>query len=171
MTVPFCTFSAFPQFCRLLRTCPLFWLYERGATGCSRGALLEVNNLYPLQEPAWASTGVIVTDTQLLQLTQVNGFDGENIHLQRRQEANDCVSQKGVNKGSKWPRVTLLPHWNKVFAIHLPLCSLGGGTKITTEHALPLMFMPGSYKKVKAMELHNPSLLSLAHPHFSFLLI
>lgn len=93
-TMPFCISSAFLRFCRLLRTCPLFRPYEKGATGCSRGALLEVNNLYPLQEPAWASTRVIVADPQLLQLTQVNGFDGEHIHLHRRQEANDRVSQK-----------------------------------------------------------------------------
>lgn len=95
----FCISSALPQFCSLLKKCPLLWPHRKGATGCSRGALLEVNNLYPLQEPAWATTRVVVADPQFLQLAQVDGFDGEHVHLHRRQEASDCSSQKGKRRG------------------------------------------------------------------------
>lgn len=107
--MPFCISSASPRFCRLLRMWPLFWPHQKGATGSSRGALFEVNNLYPLQEPAGPGTRIIVADPQLLQLPQVNGFDGEHVYLHRRQEANDCVSKKGGKKGSKWPRVIFFP--------------------------------------------------------------
>lgn len=51
-----------------------------------------------------------MADTQLLQLTQVNGFDGEHIHLHRRQEENDCVSFKGGEKDSKRLRVIFFPN-------------------------------------------------------------
>lgn len=46
-----------------------------------------------------------MADPQLLQLAQVNGFDGEHVYLHRRQEANGCVSKKEGKKGSKWTRV------------------------------------------------------------------
>jgi len=80
------------------RTWPLFQPYKKGALGCSRGAFLEVNNLYSLQEPAWATTRVIMADPQLLQLTQVNGFDGEHIHLFRRQEENNSFPERGKER-------------------------------------------------------------------------
>lgn len=107
--MPFCISCNFPWFCGILRMCPCFWPYKKGATGCSRGAVLEVNNLYPLQEPAWTGSWVIMADTQLLQLTQVNGFDGEHIHLHRRQEANDRFPRKGEKKAAKGQGLCFFP--------------------------------------------------------------
>lgn len=46
-----------------------------------------------------------MADPQLLQLAQVDGFDGEHVYLHRRQEADGCVSKKEGKEGSKWPGV------------------------------------------------------------------
>lgn len=46
-----------------------------------------------------------MADPQLLQLAQVDRFDGEHVYLHRRQEANGCVSKKEGKGSSKWPEV------------------------------------------------------------------
>lgn len=66
-----------------------------------------------------------MADPQLLQLAQVDGFDGEHVHLHRRQEANGCVSKK---EGKKWPRVIIF-FAIKTYLFVSSLCTLCVGVR------------------------------------------